>query len=119
MKTSRTSGKVRLEIRLSPKLRDKIIDAADKNHMTISEYCTRVLGNDTTVAKLLSIYNSNLKIMKLYSAIGNNINQLARHCNELGVGASRSQIRNIVLLIDQATSELKEGSVIDADSKSN
>lgn len=119
MKTSRTIGKVRLEIRLSPKLRDKIVSAADDEHMTISEYCTRILSNDATISKLTEIYNSNLKIMKLYSAIGNNINQLARHCNELGVGASRSQIRDIVLLIDQATSELKKGSVNDANPKSN
>lgn len=119
MRESRTTGKVRLEIRLSPILRDKIINAADKNHMTISEYCTRVLGNDATVAKLDSIHNSNLKIINLYTRIGNNINQLTRLCNEIGVGASRSQIRNIVLLIDQATSELKKGSVNDANPKSN
>lgn len=107
MKASRTTGKVRLEIRLSPILRDKIINAAEKNHMTISEYCTRVLGNDATVAKLNSIHNSNLKIINLYTRIGNNINQLTRLCNEIGVGASRQQIREIVLLIDQATQELK------------
>lgn len=104
---TKTIGKVRLEIRMSPKLRDKLVNAAEDNHMTISEYCTRILSNDATVAKLNSIHNTNLKIIYLYNRIGNNINQLARLCNEIGVGASRQQIRDIVLLIDQATQELK------------
>lgn len=111
--------KVRLEIKVSPVLREKIVKAAAKDCMTISQYCSMVLSNNKSAELLSRIHESNLKIIELYSRIGNNINQLARHCNELGVGASRKQIADIVRLIDQATEEIKERSIKDANSKAN
>ena len=107
MQKATTLGKVRLEIKVAPALRERLVTAAAKECMTISQYCSMILSR---------IHESNLKTIELYSRIGNNINQLARHCNELGVGASRKQIADIVRLIDQATEEIKERSIKDANS---
>ena len=112
-------GKVRLEIKVAPALRERLVKAAAKDCMTISQYCSMVLANNKSAELLSKIHESNLKIIELYSRIGNNINQLARHCNELGVGASRKQIADIVRLIDQATEEIKERNIKDANSKAN
>ena len=81
MRPNSTIGKVRLEVRLSPKLRQKIIDAAAQEHMSISEYCTMILSNNETSNTLLKIHQSNKRIEELYYKVGNNVNQLARLCN--------------------------------------
>ena len=112
-------GKVRLEIKVAPALRERLVKAAAKDCMTISQYCSMLLANDKSADLLSKIYESNIKIITLYARIGNNINQLAKHCNELGVGASRAQIRDIVLLLEQATNELKKGSTNNANLKAN
>lgn len=119
MQKNTTLGKVRLEIKVAPALRERLVKAAAKDCMTISQYCSSILSNNKSAELLSRIHESNLKIIELYSRIGNNINQLARHCNGLGVGASRKQIADIVRLIDQATNELKEGCVNNANSKTN
>lgn len=119
MQKDTTLGKVRLEIKVAPALRERLVKAAAKDCMTTSQYCTMILSNEESALLLSKIYESNLKVIELYQRIGNNINQLARHCNELGVGASRKQIADIVRLIDQATEEIKERSIKDANSKTN
>ena len=112
-------GKVRLEIKVAPALRERLVKAAAKDCMTISQYCSTILSNNKSAELLSKIHESNLKTIELYSRIGNNINQLARHCNELGIGASRKQIADIVRLIDQATEEIKERSTKHADIKAD
>ena len=119
MQKDTTLGKVRLEIKVAPALKERLVKAATKDCMTTSQYCTMILSNEKSALLLSKIYESNLKVIELYQRIGNNINQLARHCNELGVGASRKQIADIVRLIDQATNELKEGCANNANSKAN
>lgn len=119
MQKGTSLGKVRLEIKVAPALRKKLVAAAAKDCMTISQYCSMLLANDKSADLLSKIYESNIKIITLYARIGNNINQLAKHCNELGVGASRAQIRDIVLLLEQATNELKKGSTNNANLKAN
>ena len=118
MRPNSSIGKVRLEVRLSPKLRQKIIDAAAQENMSISEYCTMILSNNETSTTLLKIHQSNKRIEELYYKIGNNVNQLARLCNGLKTSASPKQIYHILTALRDEAQSLKED-VTNAHSETN
>ena len=111
MRPNSTLGKVRLEVRLSPKLRQKIIDAAAQENMSISEYCTMILSNSETSTTLLKIHQSNKRIEELYYKVGNNVNQLARLCNSMKTSASPKQIYHIITALKNEAQLLKEETV--------
>lgn len=108
MRPNSTLGKVRLEVRLSPKLRERIINAAAQENMSISEYCTMILSNTETSTTLLKIHQSNKRIEELYYKVGNNVNQLARLCNGLKTSASPKQIYHILTALRDEAQSLKE-----------
>ena len=118
MRPNSTIGKVRLEVRLSPKLRQKIIDSAAQENMSISEYCTMILSNNETSTTLLKIHQSNNRIEELYYRVGNNVNQLARLCNGLKTSASPKQIYHILTALRDEAQSLKED-VTNAHSETN
>ena len=108
-KAQKTLGKTRLEIRVTPELKNKMVASAKKHHMTVSQYCGQILGDNRRVDVLDKLLIANKNIMKYQAKIGNNINQIARRCNESGVGPSIETIRLLMDYIEETKAELLNG----------
>ncbi|MGM9533752.1 MAG: plasmid mobilization protein [Intestinibacter sp.] len=108
-KAQKTLGKTRLEIRVSPELKNKMVASAKKHHMTVSQYCGQILGDNRRVDVLDKLLIANKNIMKYQAKIGNNINQIARRCNESRVGPSIETIRLLMDYIEETKAELLNG----------
>ena len=108
-KAQKNLGKTRLEIRVSPELKNKMVASAKTHHMTVSQYCGQILGDNRRVDVLDKLLIANKNIMKFQAKIGNNINQIARKCNESGVGPSNETMRLLINYIEESKAELLKG----------
>ena len=108
-KAQKSLGKVRLELRISPEIKNKMLAAAKKHHMTVSQYCGQILGDNRRVDVLDKLLIANKNIMKFEAKIGNNINQIARKCNESGIGPSNETMRLLINYIEESKTELLKG----------
>ena len=84
-KTNRTA---RLNLRVTPELKERLEDGAIAEGITLNEFCLRILQNRETVNALAVKSKAEKESAKLFTKIGVNINQLARHCNSTGEGAT-------------------------------
>lgn len=108
-KAQKSLGKVRLELRIPPEIKNKMLAAAKKHHMTVSQYCGQILCDERKVDVLDKLLSANKRMIILQAKIGNNINQIARRCNESGVGPSNETIRLLMDYIEETKAELLNG----------
>lgn len=108
-RAQKSLGKTRLEIRISPELKNKLLLSAKKHHMTVSQYCGQILCDERKVDVLDKLLSANKRMIILQAKIGNNINQIAKRCNESGVGPSNETIRLLVDYIEETKAELLNG----------
>ena len=108
-KAQKSLGKVRLELMISPEIKNKMLASAKKHHMTVSQYCGQILGDNRRVDVLDKLLIANKNIMKFQAKIGNNINQIARRCNESGIGPSNETMRLLINYIEESKAELLKG----------
>ena len=94
-----------LYLRIEPKLKSFLTESAKANYKTLNSFCVDVLGNRKKIKTLIAIEKSNREVAKLFAAIGNNINQLARHYNSTGEAATPEQLLRI---LDEAKEMQKE-----------
>lgn len=92
-------------LRVDPKLKDFLVASARVNCKTLNTFCVDILSDRRKIKTLIAIEKSNHEIAKLFVAIGNNINQLARHCNSTGEAATPEQLLQI---LDEAKAMQKE-----------
>lgn len=92
-------------LRVNPKLKDFLVEAARVNRKTLNTFCVDILSDKRKIKTLVAIEKSNHEIAKLFVAIGININQLARHCNTTGEAATPEQLLQI---LDEAKEMQKE-----------
>lgn len=85
-----------LYLRIEPKLKSFLAESARANCKTLNSFCVDVLGNRKKIKTLIAIEKSNREVVKLFVAIGNNINQLARRCNSTGEAATPEQLLQIL-----------------------
>lgn len=108
-KAQKCLGKVRLELRISPELKNKMVASAKKHHMTVSQYCGQILGDNRRVDVLDKLLIANKNVMKFQAKIGNNINQITRRCNDSGIGPSNETMRLLINYIEESKAELLKG----------
>ena len=108
-KAQKSLGKVRLELRISPEIKNKMLAAAKKHHMTVSQYCGQILCDERKVDILDKLLSANKRMIILQAKIGNNINQISRRCNESGVGPSNETMRLLMDYIEETKAELLKG----------
>lgn len=94
-----------LYLRINPKLKNFLIESAEANYKTLNSFCIDILSNKKTIKTLIAIEKSNREVVKLFASMGNNINQLARHCNSTGKAATPEQLLQI---LDEAKQMQKE-----------
>ena len=70
-----------------------------------------VYGYQVQMNEIIKTYKliANKNIMKFQAKIGNNINQIARKCNESGVGPSNETMRLLINYIEESKAELLKG----------
>lgn len=108
-KAQKSLGKVRLELRLPPEIKHKMLVAAKNHHMTVSQYCGQILSDDRKLDVLEKLLIANKRIITFQAKLGNNINQIARKCNETGIGPSNETMRLLMQYIEETKSELLKG----------
>ena len=101
-KTNRTA---RLNLRVTPELKERLEDGAIANGITLNEFCLRILENKETANALVVKEKAYKESANLFAKIGININQLARHCNTTGEAATPEQLLQI---LDEARQMQKE-----------
>ena len=101
-KTNKTK---RLNLRVTPELKERLEDGAIADGITLNEFCLRILQNKETVNALTAKSKALKESAKLFAKIGVNINQLARHCNTTGEAATPEQLLQI---LDEARQMQKE-----------
>ena len=92
-------------LRVDPKLKDFLVASASVNRKTLNTFCVDILSDRRKIKTLIAIEKSNHEIANLFSKIGVNINQLARHCNSTGAAATPEQLLQI---LDEAKQMQKE-----------
>lgn len=92
-KTNRTA---RLNLRVSPELKVQLEEKAIAEGVTLNEFCLRILENKETANALVAKAKAYKESANLFSKIGININQLARHCNSTGEAATPEQLLQIL-----------------------
>lgn len=83
-------------LRMDPKLKNFLVETARANCKTVNSLCVDILGNRKRTKTLMEIEKSNREIVRLFAAMGNNLNQLARHCNTTGEAAKPKQLLQIL-----------------------
>ena len=101
-KTNRTA---RLNLRVSPELKVQLEEKAIAEGVTLNEFCLRILQNKDTVNALTAKTKAYKESANLFSKMGININQLARHRNSTGEAATPQQLLQI---LDEAKAMQKE-----------
>ena len=92
-KTTKTK---RLNLRITPALKERLEDGVIAEGITLNEFCLRILRNKETVNALEIKAKAYKESAKLFAKMGININQLARHCNSTGEGATPEQLLQIL-----------------------
>ncbi len=101
-KTNKTK---RLNLRVTPELKEQLEDGAIADGITLNEFCLRILQNKETVNALTVKAKAYKESANLFARMGVNINQLARHCNSTGEAATPEQLLRI---LDEAKQMQKE-----------
>ncbi len=101
-KTNKTK---RLNLRVTPELKEQLESGAIADGITLNEFCLRILQNRDTVNALAAKSKAEKESAKLFAKIGINVNQLARHCNSTGEAATPEQLLQI---LDEARQMQKE-----------
>lgn len=101
-KTNKTE---RINLRVSPKLKEALEVSAMKEGLTLNEFCIQVLKNKETTRVLLAKSKAYKESAKMFSKMGININQLARHCNSTKEAATPKQL---IQILDEAKLMQKE-----------
>ena len=101
-KTNRTA---RLNLRVSPELKEQLENGAIANGITLNEFCLRILENKETANALVAKAKAYKESANLFSKMGININQLARQCNTTDEAATPQQLLQI---LDEAKAMQKE-----------
>ena len=101
-KTNKTK---RLNLRVTPELKEQLESGAIANGITLNEFCLRILQNKETANALVAKAKAYKESANLFSKMGVNINQLARYCNSTGEAATPEQLLQI---LDEAKQMQKE-----------
>jgi len=83
----------------------RLEEAAIDEGVTLNEFCLRILQNKETANALVAKAKAYKESANLFSKMGVNINQLARHCNSTGKAATPEQLLQI---LDEAKQMQKE-----------
>jgi len=77
--------KVPISFRCKPEIYQKLILKVTHSGLTVSEYCEKVIAEEATEIKEVSQELVDLNRAKVYfvNKAGNNLNQIARHLNEM------------------------------------
>lgn len=86
----------RLNLRVSPKLKEFLETIAEFDGRTLNDTCIVILSNRKKVENLISISRSQKAVVKLFSSMSNNINQLAKHCNKTSSSVTHEDLFNIL-----------------------
>ena len=95
-KTNKTE---RINLRVTPKLKEELEVSAMKEDLTLNEFCIQILKNKETTRALLAKTKAYKDTAKIFSKMGININQLARHCNYTKEAATPKQL---IQVLDEA-----------------
>ncbi|MBQ9763698.1 MAG: plasmid mobilization relaxosome protein MobC [Phascolarctobacterium sp.] len=90
------AGRESIYLRVDPKLKDFLVASASVNRKTLNTFCVDILSDRRKIKTLIAIEKSNHEIANLFSKMGVNINQLARHCNSTGEAATPEQLLQIL-----------------------
>lgn len=97
--------KVDLHLRVSPKLKEFLVQQAEKDSKTINSFCTDILSNVNLVRATITKAKAEKESLKLFSAMSHNINQIARYCNNTGKAATEAQLQ---FVLEEAETMKKE-----------
>lgn len=100
-----TLNKVDLHLRVSPKLKEFLVQQAELNDQTLNTFCVGILKNTNLVKATILKSKAEKASLKLFSSMSNNINQLARCCNTEDNSATEEQLR---MILEQAQIMKKE-----------
>lgn len=95
----------RLNLRVTPELKEQLENGAIANGITLNEFCLRILQNKETANALVAKAKAYKESANLFAKIGININQLARYHNSTGEAATPEQLLQI---LDEAKQMQKE-----------
>lgn len=77
------SSSARIEIRCQKKEKEKMIELANENDLTVSDYILRSCLNKKIIAKRVELFDELQKLSAELGKSGSNINQLAHHANRV------------------------------------
>lgn len=95
----------RLNLRVTPELKEQLENGAIANGITLNEFCLRILSNKECTKVLNAKAKAYKESANLFAKMGVNVNQLARHCNSTGETATPEQLLKI---LDEAKAMQKE-----------
>lgn len=108
--------KVDLHLRVNPKLKDFLVQQAQKNCKTLNGFCTDVLSNSNLIKAIILKANSEKASVKLFASMSHNINQLARMCNITKNAATEEQLQAVLeealLMKQEIIAEIKKKGVV-------
>lgn len=91
-----TTKTAELHLRINPQLKEFLVKEAKASDKTLNDFCNDILRNRKNIKVIVAAEKSNEEVKRLFAAMGNNINQLARHCNSTGEAATPKQLLQIL-----------------------
>ena len=91
-----TTKTAELHLRINPQLKEFLAKEARESDKTLNDFCNDILRNRKNIKTIVAAEKSNDEVKRLFAAMGNNINQLARHCNSTGEAATPKQLLQIL-----------------------
>lgn len=101
-----SSKTAELHLRINPELKNFLAKQAAANDKTINDFCNDLLKSRKNIDAVIAAAKSNREVVRLFAAMGNNLNQLARHCNATGESAKPEQLLKILNEAKQMQQEI-------------
>ena len=91
-----TTKTAELHLRINPQLKEFLVKEAKASDKTLNDFCNDILRNRKNIKAIIAVEKSNYEVKRLFVALGNNVNQLAKHCNSTGEAATPQQLLQIL-----------------------